>query len=195
MLCTMGYWFEGSGWLNILSNTKVTTPGNQSLLTRHEVAKSIYAQQVTANVLYRLMRNTYEKTANLEEGAPEGQNEVSFDSWRAEMEVRSAQFQYWSIGLKMEMALFLFVRSIRPRNFVLYKYVIDQLLPWTFALDHIHYACWLSIHLWVSLVGIDHHHEQLNADMKGCASGAVGLMEEEERFLRLMICGPEEFEA
>ena len=32
MLSTMGDRFEGSGWLNILSNAKVTTPGNQPLL-------------------------------------------------------------------------------------------------------------------------------------------------------------------
>ena len=192
-------------------------------MTGHEVAKSKYAHQVTASVLYRLMRNTYEqKCANLEEGAHEGENKVSLDSWRAEMEVRSPQFQFWSIALKMEMALFLFVRSIRARNFVLYKYAIDQLLPWMFAFDHIHYARWLSVHLHdmqvldqtnpeiykefknngnfvvartknrFSSMGIDHRHEQLNADVKGCASGAVGLTEEEEKFLRWMICGPEE---
>ena len=43
-----------------------------------------------------------------------------------------------------------------------------------------------------SSMGIDHRHEQLNADVKGCASGAVGLTEEEEKFLRWMKCGPEE---
>ena len=41
-------------------------------------------------------------------------------------------------------------------------------------------------------MGIDHRHEQLNADVKGNASGAVGLTEEEEKFLRWMIFGPEE---
>ena len=111
----------------------------------------------------------------------------------------------------MEMALFLFVRSIRARNFVLYKYAIDQLFPWMFAIYHIHYARWLTIHLYdlnqtnpeiyeefkdnahkKSSMGIDHRHEQLNADVKGCASGAVGLTEEEVKFLEWMICGPKE---
>ena len=54
---------------------------------------------------------------------------VTFDSWRKDMELRSTQFKYWSIALKMEMIFFMFVRSIRSRNFVLFKYAIDQLLP------------------------------------------------------------------
>lgn len=230
MLSTMGDWFEGSGWLNLLSNANVTSPGNQFLLTGHEVAKSKYVHQVTASVLYRLMKSSYdgesgertEEDENMEADESQKNEKITFDSWRADMEVRLPQFQYWSIALKLEMAFFLFARSIRSRNFILYKYAIDQLLPWMFALDHVHYARWLSIHLYdmqvlnqtspdtyyefkengnfvvartknrFSSMGIDHRHEQLNADVKGNASGAVGLTEEEEKFLRWMICGPEE---
>ena len=61
MLITIGDWLEGSGWLNVLSNANVTTTGNQSLLTVHEVVKSKYAHQATASVLCRLMKNTYDK--------------------------------------------------------------------------------------------------------------------------------------
>ena len=41
-------------------------------------------------------------------------------------------------------------------------------------------------------MGIDHRHEQLNADVKGCAGGTVELTEDEEKFLRCTVCGPEE---
>ena len=40
-------------------------------------------------------------------------------------------------------------------------------------------------------MGIDQRHEQLNADIKG-AGGAVGLTEDDEKFLRWMLCAPEE---
>ena len=41
----------------------------------------------------------------------------------------------------------MFARSIRTVNFTLYKESMQSLLPWFFALDHIYYARWLSVHL------------------------------------------------
>ena len=109
----------------------------------------------------------------------------------------------------MEMSLFLFTRSIRSRNFILYKYAIDGLLKWMFALDHYHYARWLSVHSLdmntleetnnyvykefeengnfvvartlnrFSSMGLDQRHEQLNGDIKG-SGGAIGLTEDNE---------------
>ena len=107
----VGCGLGGSGWLSIVSNAKVTGPGNQYLLTGKEVAKTKYVHQVTACVLYRLMKCVYK--ADVERA------DMTFDSWGTNMEKISPQFQYWSIPLKMEMALFLFTRSIRSRNFVL----------------------------------------------------------------------------
>ena len=52
-------------------------------------------------------------------------------------------FRYWSLTLKLEFIMLSFVRSIRTGN--------RSLLPWfwrlAFALDHINYTRWLSIHL------------------------------------------------
>ena len=88
------------------------------------------------------------------------------------------------------------VRSIRTGDFTLYKRSIKSLLPWLFALDHPHYARWLSVHLMdmiqlgetnpeiettfenglfvinktrkkFSSIGIDHTHEQNNKCVKG----------------------------
>ena len=120
----------------------------------------------------------------------------------------------------MEM-LFLFTRSVRSRMFVLYKYSVHQLLPWIFAIDRFLYARWLSLHVsdmdilaqpnpdvYVEFeengnfvvartinkftsMGIDQRHEQLNADVKG-AGAAIGLIEDDNKLLRWMVCGPEE---
>ena len=94
-----------------------------------------------------------------------------------------------------------FVRSIRTGNFKLYKDSKQSLLPWFFALDHINYARWLSVHLMdmlslhkvnesvaqcfesgmfvvrkietpFSSIGIDYAHEQNNK----CVKGDGGLM-------------------
>ena len=96
----------------------------------------------------------------------------------------------------LQLKVLLFVRSIRSRDFKIYKQVIRNLLPWFFALDHVHYARWLSVHLCDMLklnetspdvstyfergmfvvsktkrssssIGIDHAHEQNNKCVKG----------------------------
>ena len=54
---------------------------------------------------------------------------------------------FWSMTLDLQLKVLLFVRSIRSSDFKLYKQAIKNLLPWFFALDHIHYARWLSVHL------------------------------------------------
>ena len=44
---------------------------------------------------------------------------------------------------------FLLVREINSlKEFSSLQVAIDQLLPWMFALDHVHYVRWLSIHLY-----------------------------------------------
>ena len=141
MVSTLGDWLKDSGWLELLSAAKVTGTGNQALLTGKQVSKSKYCHQVTAFVLHRLLKNAYDEA--VQNGEAE---EDDITTWRGKMECLFPQFQYWSICLKMQMSLLLFVRSIRSRNFVLYKKSINDLLTWMFALDHFHYARWLSVH-------------------------------------------------
>ena len=98
--------------------------------------------------------------------------------------------------LVAESIMLPFVRPIRTGNFKLYKDSIQSLLPLFFALDHINYARWLSVHLMdipslhrvnesvaqcfengifvvrktekpFSSIGIDHAHEQNNKCFKG----------------------------
>lgn len=89
-----------------------------------------------------------------------------------------------------------FVNSIRSGDFSQYKRAIKDFLPWLFAMDHVNYSRWLSIHLYdmlelqesnprvfdsfmegkfvitktnkaFSSIGIDHAHEQNNKCVKG----------------------------
>ena len=150
----------------------------------------------------------------------EEKENISFGEWKSNMEERSPQFQFWSLTLKIELDYLLFLRSIRSRNFELYVLSIAKILPWLFALDHYHYARWLSIHLHdmqrleqtdpqihhefcmkgnfvvsrrkksFSSMGIDQRHEQLNKNLKG-DGGMIGLTEDEEKLRRWMICTPE----
>ena len=189
MLSCIGDLLQDSGWTIALSNSGVTSPGNDSLLTGHNVAKTKYTHQVTALALHRLMKIAYENSSL--------KNEKSFETWRADMEKENPQFRFWSIVLKIEMDYLMFLRSIRSSNFGLYVASIGKFLPWIFVFDHVHYARWLTIHHYdmevlketnpeiyhefntngnftvkrtknrFSKMGLDQRHEQLNKDVKG----------------------------
>ena len=99
--------------------------------------------------------------------------------------------------------MLLVIRAHRQRNFSLYVEAMEELMPLFFALDHVNYARWASIHIrdmksladsiakefqseghWVlsktgnkfSAIPFDQAHEQQNKVVKS-AGGAVGLTE------------------
>lgn len=111
------------------------------------------------------------------------------------------------------------MRAIREGNFSSYVRSVAALMPWMFALDHVNYARWLSVHVRdmstlqenhpsvyqkfesgafvvnktkhaFSSIALDHAHEQENAAIKG-DGGAVGLTENPSALRRWMIGGPE----
>ena len=173
-----------------LSNAGVTSSGNDSLLSGHDVAKTKYVQQVTASTLYHLMTNAFEHSK-------EEVSTLYFVEWCASNELENPQFQFWSVALKIEIDYLLFLRPIRSFKIKLYVESIGMFLPWVFALDHVHYARWLSIHhydvemlkdtnlevfqefsvhgnftvVWAknkfSKMDLDQRHEQLHEDFKG----------------------------
>ena len=110
LLSCLGDWIQDSGWPTALSNAGVTSSGNDSLLSGHEVGKTKYAHQVTALTLYQLMKDAFEQSKKED-------CTLNFAEWHASKELESPQFQFWSIALKMKMDYFLFLRSIRSSNF------------------------------------------------------------------------------
>ena len=99
--------------------------------------------QVTACALRVLMMKAYESSIS----SSSTSETISFHCWCAEREIESPQFQFWSIALKLELIMLMFVRSIRSGNFELYKYSLSRIMPWFFALNHTHYARWVCVHL------------------------------------------------
>ena len=122
-----------------LSNSGVTTSGNESLLSGHDIAATKYSHQVTSFVLNSLMQDAFQKSQeNLTD-------QEDFSMWRKRNEDLFPQFQYWSIALKMEMDYLLFLRAIRSCDFSLYLHALEKILPWTFVFGHYNYARWLSV--------------------------------------------------
>ena len=119
LLSCLGDWLQDSGWTTALSSAGVTSSGNDSLLSGHEVGKTKYVHQVTALTLYQLMKDAFEQSKMKD-------CTLSFAEWRASKELESPQFQFWSFALKMEMDYFLFLRSRRSSNFKLYVDLVGE---------------------------------------------------------------------
>ena len=117
------------------------------------------------------------------------------------------------------MAVLIYIRAISEADFELYVDALTQIVPWFFALDQIHYARWIPVHLRdmvtlkdvhptvfaefmkgnfvvkkterrFSAIAIDQAHEQNNASVKD-DGGAVGLTENPAALRRWMVSGPE----
>ena len=118
----------------------------------------------------------------------------------------------------MELAVLLFIRSLRESNFSLYRQALCQLIPYMYANNNVNNARWLPIHLIDMLtleeghpqieeafhagkfdvhksnrdfsgMAIDQAHEQANAVIKG-DGGAVGITEDPSALRRCMVAGP-----
>ena len=129
------------------------------------------------------------------------------------------QFFYWNTVFELQLLLNEYIRAQREGNFLLYVDILDQIMPWLFALDHVHYARWLPIHIRdlsglevahpalfgefkndnfvvqrsnhrFSLMVLDQSHEQSIKSMKG-EGEAVGLFADPAALRRWMIAGPE----
>lgn len=207
----LGDWLSGSGWTVALTKACVTTSGSaESFLGAAHITKTRYAYQVTALALYTLLLNAKTSQDDLSS---------SLDEWIQQQCKAQPQFLYWYKTLQLELTALAFVRSIRLGLFALYKETLGQLIPWVFALDHIHYARCLSVHLRdmctledeqpglyaefvkgnfvgqkskksFSKLALDQMHEQLIAVLKG-DGGIIGITENAHALRRLLVSGPE----
>jgi hypothetical protein len=217
VLKTIGDWLKGSGWTSAVEQSNLASAGTaDSFLKASHISRTRHAHQVTASALYRLMKGAYNQFINT---LDQGTDLPTFDAWRAQREAEAPQFQFWSITMDLELALLIFVRSLREGNFALYRESLAKLVSWFFALDHPNYARWIPVHLRdmmslsslhpsveaefqkgnfvvqkthrsFSAIPIDQAHEQNNKCVKG-DGGAVGLMENSSQLLRWMVAGPE----
>ena len=142
---TIGDWLDESGWTSAFAEAGVASPGTaDSFLKASHLTRTRHAHQITASSLSILMHRAYD-----EYGKSLAADEMpqAFEAWRNKRIAESPQFNYWSTTLEFELTILSFVRSLREGNFKLYIEALDQLMPWFFALDHLHYSRWLPVHL------------------------------------------------
>ncbi len=207
----------GGQWLDvILATSNVTTEGRaDSILKGSHSSRAQWAHQVSAAALYILQTQAYEvyQRANTDTA------QSSFEEWRVSMAQQHPQFYYWNKTLQLELLFLQFLKSQREANYLMYVECLGRLLPWMFAMDHIHYSRWLTVHVRdlvnlqnqcqstyaeflsgnfvthntshrFSAMAHDQVHEQLNAMVKG-DGGVIGITESETALRRWMVAGPE----
>ena len=203
--------------MNALIDADVATPGTaESFLKVSHLAKKRRAHEITAATLYVLQQSAYD---HYKAALPTSEAPLEFNAWCGKMASTQPQFTFWSQVLELEILILEIVRATREGNFNSYVESITALMPWMFALDHVNYARWLSVHVRemaplqkshpsvyqkftsgafavhksknaFSAIAMDHAHEQENASIKG-KDGAVGLTENPSALRRWMIRGPE----
>ena len=57
----------------------------------------------------------------------------------------STNFEYWYTVLELQSILLTFVRSIRICDFQMFIASLENIVPWMFSLDHVHYSRWMPI--------------------------------------------------
>ena len=117
--------------------------------------------------------------------------------------------------LELETLLFMFIRSLRSADFDSFRRCLKEIIPWMFAMDHVHYSRWLSVFLHdlerlddtnenifqnfmegrfvvnktgkpFSCIAEDQAHEQNNKRIKGDGV-TVGILDSEEALLKCAI--------
>ena len=205
----IGDWVEGSGWIQALEKAGFSTPGRiESYLSGKKIKRTRYAHQVTLAVLSKLAHSVFQAQTEFED----------FESWKESTEKKNANHCFWFQVIKLEKLLFSFILSLRDADFCLFVKCIEEMMPWMFALDHTHYARWMSVFLEdlkqipskypevfnefkrgyftvkngyrsFSNIGVDQAHEQNNKLVK-IDGGAIGILDNPKSLLRWSVAGP-----
>ena len=137
-------WLDSSGRTIAIINCGVAAGGTtDSLLVVSHLGKTKYAHEVTAAALFVPMDCAYREFVS---STPV--DEVKkISAWCEDQMAKHPQFQYWSMVLNLELLVLNLVGSIRSGDFQQYMKSIQDLIPWSFAMDHINYSCSISNHL------------------------------------------------
>ena len=203
----LGDLLSGSGWPEVVAESGIATTGTAtSFIRASDPMKTRYAHQVTVVVLNILLQDMYNMT----------NTDQSIDVWMECASKRNPTFKYWSLIMKFEQLILLFVRAHRSRDFKLYLDTLKSLIGLFFSMDHQNYARWLSVHIedleslpenvrqefedngnWTvnrtgrrfSSIATDQAHEQNNKKVKG-VGGIIGLTEEPKALERWVLIAP-----
>ena len=193
ILNCVGDWLRGSGWCEVYEASKINTPGRIGSFLKGK--RSRYDHQVTLSVLLIFARDSFQRQTTL----------GCFNDWKENLAKVSVNAHYWFTVIDLEICIFMFVRILHEGNFDSFVRCIKDILPWSFALNHVHYSRWMSVFMYdliclpeehrdiftqvmdgnstviktnhvFSNMGMDQAHEQNNKRVK-VDGGAIGILD------------------
>ena len=129
LLNTVGDWLEGSGWLGVFNKAKISTPGRvDSFFSGSHVKRSRYAYLNSLFAFRSMAQEVFQESGC-----------SSYEDWENQLKSKSVNARYWFTVLELETLLFMFIRSLQSADFDLFHCCLKEIIPWMFALDHVHY--------------------------------------------------------
>jgi len=117
----IGHWLDGSGWVECLVASGLSTVGvADSFIHASSVKRTRYAHSVSAAALFICLKRAYNQFCE----ESDAQEQKSFDEWQTRSENESVQFKYWSTVLDLELLVLSFVNQNR-RLWVVYGHTAD----------------------------------------------------------------------
>ena len=117
--------------IEILNQHKFTSIGLSAVVDVNNTKRARYCVQITLCVLYSLLDNSM----------------LPAYEW-LRLKSKSNQMCFiWKVIMDILIQILIFVRSIRAGDVLLFTQVLTKLMKWYFIFDHVHYARWLSVHL------------------------------------------------
>ncbi len=163
ILKCLGDWLSESGLCNALVLAKIESPGKaEAFLKGSHVTRTRHIHQVTVCIFLAKAYTQYS-----DDQAAKEHNAVSIDEWLSTESQNSPTVQFWYLTMCIQLMLLVFIRSIREANCMLYMHTLTKLTLWMFALDHIHYARWLTVHIRDMLLLEENHPSLYEEITKG----------------------------
>ena len=108
-----------------------------ALVSVSDIKAARYCIQVSICALYIKLNEVYSKSGS----------SLPIMDWLEKIRSPDSEMcSYLNTIMKVQLTILTFVRSLRSGNFSLYKSSICSMLKFYFALNHVHYARWMTIH-------------------------------------------------
>ena len=99
----IGTWLEDSGWVDILAQSGIATPGvAQAFFVSSHISRTRRAHLITACALYYLMLRAYHsamENVNAEE-------KPTLEDWCRSRKAASPHFHYWLLTLELQLLIY-----------------------------------------------------------------------------------------
>ena len=141
-LVMYGEIIKGSGLKKILSSNDLSIIGTSAVVDVNDIKHAWYCLQIASCAVFRKWKDAYVQSNSLLPILDWLQNR----SIERKMCLERKICFYWKLVLDFQILVLVFICSMWEGNFKVYIESLTSLWKWYFALDHIHYSWWCTVH-------------------------------------------------